>query len=153
MTQQRKSGSELQGESPAAPVSDRCARRISVIESIDRGIKVRDGHSFDPHRFQEFDFTPEFRDKIMRASLPLLDLRPLLQDQPSLDNWRHAGPNDTTRPANGTPTLTPSNVTPPLPEGPGLRKVSNRGLGGKPAKKWKLLLFGGLLTTLWLPAK
>ena len=76
MTQQRGSGLQLQDESPAAPVSERSARRISVIESIAHGIKVRDGDAFDPYRFQEIDFTPEFRDKIMRAPLPLLDLRP-----------------------------------------------------------------------------
>ncbi len=103
MTQQREPGSELQDESPAAPASERRARRISVIESINQGIKVRDGDAFDPHRFQEFDFTPAFRDKIMRASLPLLDLRQLLEDQPGHDNWRHAGPNDITRPANNNP--------------------------------------------------
>ena len=189
MTQQRESEAELQDESPAAPASERCAHRISVIESVDLGIKVRDGHGFDPHRFQEFDFTPEFRDKIMRASLPLLDLRPLLEDQPGHFNWRHASPNDITRVAGNNPpsndaglsgqsvalsnsnvaqapayklqasgvdndvadvstqstTRLPSNAMQHMLAGRKLRKGSNRRLDGKPAKKWKLLLFGSSL--------
>jgi hypothetical protein len=123
MTQQREPAVQSQDESPAAPASDRNARRISVIESVDLGIKVRDGDGFDPHRFQEFDFTPEFRQKIMRASLPLLDLRPLLEGQPGHFNWRHASPNDITRLAGNNP---PSNDASPIGPGVALSNSNDR---------------------------
>ena len=103
MTQQNDMELEQQDDSAAAPVSGEPERRISVIESLGHGIKVRDGDSFDPHRFQEFDFTPAFRDKIMRAPLPLLDLRELVVSEPAHDTGRHASANDVTQPAGGSP--------------------------------------------------
>lgn len=161
MKQQDGTGLDTQEITPAAPNSDRGAQRTSVVELTGEGIKVCDGHAFDPYRFQEFSFSPAFREKMMRAPLPLLDLRELHEDHTGHGLARRVGPNDVTQPANdrrapGEPGT--EKAASALNESPGrakqlradkkARKFSGTSFEGKPGKKWKFLLFGSLLAAL-----
>ncbi len=154
MKQHYGTGSEEQHASTAAPLSDQDAQRISVIDPIGEGIKVCDGDTFDPYRFQEFDFSPAFREKMMRAPLPLLDLRELHDDRAAHERLRRAGPNDVTQPAGPHDAL-PGAAKATTAEGQAAqsqvlarkraRKDTGASLEGKPAKKWKFLLFGSFV--------
>ena len=74
-------------------------RKHSGIGERGRGIKVADGESFDPYRFQTFEVTPAFRQRILEAPLPLLELRDRLLEQAPPSQTRHrAGPDDVTQP-------------------------------------------------------
>ena len=164
MKQQDGTELDTQETTPSAPLSDRSTQRVSVIELSGEGIKVCGGHAFDPYRFQEFYFSPAFREKMMRAPLPLLDLRQLHEDQGSHELTRRIGPNDVTQPANDRRPPPESGVTSsanPANQGPSpsrakrlllankkARKISGTSFEGKPSKRWKFLLFGSLLTAL-----
>lgn len=161
MKQLNGTGADKRQSSAVAPISDRRAQRISVIEPKGEGIKVCDGHAFDPYRFQEFDFSPAFREKMMRAHLPLLDLRQLHDDRSGSDQIRHAGPNDVTQPV-GTPLLAVPEVAEATEAEPRalslgmrlllarkkLRKITGSAFEGSAGRKWKSLLFGSLLAGL-----
>ena len=164
MKQQDGTGLDTQENTPDAPFSDRSAQRNSVIElsGEGEGIKVCDGHAFDPYRFQEFYFSPAFREKMMRASLPLLDLRQLHDDQTGRGLARRVGQNDVTQPANARrPQLvssleksgsvanqSSSRAKQLLLAHKKARKSSGTSFKGKPGKRWKFLLFGSLLAVL-----
>ena len=164
MKQQDGTGLDTQENTPDAPFSDRSAQRNSVIElsGEGEGIKVCDGHAFDPYRFQEFHFSPAFREKMMRASLPLLDLRQLHDDQTGRGLARRVGQNDVTQPDNARrPRLesgaeisaSASNQSSSRAKRLVLaykkaRKGSGTSFEGKPSKKWKFLLFGSLVAVL-----
>jgi hypothetical protein len=161
MKQQNGAGTDKLQSSAVAPISDRGAQRISVIEPKGEGIKVCDGHAFDPHRFQEFDFTPAFREKMMRAPLPLLDLRQLHEDKAAQNRSHRAGPNDVTQPATSAALGDKSSTTAVEQPTPSrgirlllapkkLRKTAGSAQKGKTTKRWKFLLFGSLLATLGL---
>jgi hypothetical protein len=156
MKQHYGTGLEKQQENHAAALSDQDAQRISVIDPIGEGIKVCDGDTFDPYRFQEFDFSPAFREKMMRAPLPLLDLRQLHDDKAAQQRQRRAGPNDVTQPVGsgeaspGAAKASPREEEPAQSGRRARKKRENTGaaLEGKPARKWKFLLFGSLVAIL-----
>jgi hypothetical protein len=76
------------------------ARKIPGIGSRGVGIKVHGDEPFDPYRFQDFEVTPAFRQRILEAPLPLLELRELIADQvPQSQERPRAGANDITQPA------------------------------------------------------
>jgi hypothetical protein len=50
-------------------------RRQSGIGARGQGIRVEGDEPFDPYRFQTFEVTPAFRQSILEAPLPLLELR------------------------------------------------------------------------------
>lgn len=146
MKEERGTGRELPGNVHAAPVSPQRAQRASVIEPVGQGIKVRNGQSFDPYRFQEFEFSPAFREKMMRAPLPLLDVRQL-QDA---NSERPVRPDDTTQPAGDAVAA----VEERAPDSAVRRFLRRRGLAkAAPAaagpagklKGWKSLIFGSSL--------
>lgn len=143
MKQERGTGKDLQDNVHAAPVSQQRAQRASIIEPVGQGIKVRNGQSFDPYRFQEFDFSPAFREKMMRAPLPLLDVRQL-QDA---NSERAVRADATTQPAGDA--IGP--VEEHAPDSAVRRFLRRRGLAkAAPAtaspsgkhKSWKSLIFG-----------
>ena len=159
MKQQHGSGARERQGTAGASISGRGAHGISIVEQTGEGIRVCDGHAFDPHRFQEFDFSPAFRERMMRAPLPLLDLRQLHDDKLAQQSALHAGANDLTQPASGSSpemqgaTAAGGEAAPAsaglrllLAHG-NLRKVTGSALAGVAAKKWKSLLFGSLLVT------
>lgn len=162
MKQQDGTGRDAQGDTSDAPLSDRSAQRNSVVELSGEGIRVCDGHAFDPYRFQEFYFSPAFREKMMRASLPLLDLRQLHDDQTGHGIARRVGPNDVTQPANDRQSQSESGSGKSasaasqsstrakrlLLAHKKARKNSGTSFGGKRGKKWRFLLFGSLLAVL-----
>ena len=162
MKQQDGTGLDTQENTPDAPLSDRSAQRISVIELTGEGIKVCGGHAFDPYRFQEFYFSPAFREKMMRASLPLLDLRELHDDQTGRGVARRVGQNDVTQPANARRPQLESGVEKSASASnqsssrakrlqlahKKASKSSGTSFQGKPGKRWKFLLFGSLLAVL-----
>jgi hypothetical protein len=157
MKQHYGTGSEEQQADHAAALSDQDAQRISVIDPIGEGIKVCDSNTFDPYRFHEFDFSPEFREKMMRAPLPLLDLRELHDDKGAHERQRRAGPNDVTQPAaanrDGTRSSAQATADDEAAQSQVLarkkaRKNTGAALEGKPAKKWKFLLFGSLVAVV-----
>jgi hypothetical protein len=162
MKQQDGTGLDTQETTPDAPLSDQGAQRISVVELSGEGIKVCDGHAFEPYRFQEFYFSPAFREKMMRASLPLLDLRQLHEDQTGYGLARRVGQNDVTQPAKArqpqlesssdisasASTQSSSRAKQLLLAHKKARKNSGTSFQGKPGKKWKFLLFGSLLAVL-----
>ena len=73
-------------------------RLISGFASRSEGIKVHGNEEFDPHRFQTFEVTPAFRERILQAPLPLLELRDVPGESPQSQQRRRAGPNDITLP-------------------------------------------------------
>jgi len=161
MKQQDGTGLDTQENTPDASLADRSAQRNSVIELSGEGIRVCDGQAFEPYRFQEFYFSPAFREKMMRASLPLLDLRQLHQDQTGHRLARRVGQNDITQPANdrqpqletssdksASASNQSSSQAKRLPLARKARKNSGTSFEGKPGKKWKFLLFGSLLAVL-----
>ena len=98
MKQRRESTTDKQLDLEAKPVSR--ARKIPGIGSRGVGIKVHGDEPFDPYRFQDFEVTPAFRQKILEAPLPLLELRHLTVDQaPQSQQRPRAGANDITQPA------------------------------------------------------
>jgi len=98
MTQPRDSSMQTQPDGVASPAPR--ARRISGFGARGEGIKVHGDEPFDPHRFQDFEVTPAFRQRILEAPLPLLELRDLLADQvPPSHQRARAGANDITEPA------------------------------------------------------
>jgi len=161
MKQQDGTGLDTQENTPDASLSDHSDQRKPVIELSGEGIKVCDGHAFEPYRFQEFSFSPAFREKMMRASLPLLDLRQLHEDQTGRGVARRVGQNDVTQPANdrrpplesgSVTSASTSNQSPSRAKRLLARKKARKNSGtsfeGKPGKKWKFLLFGSLLAVL-----
>jgi hypothetical protein len=162
MKQQDGTGQDAQENTPDAPLSDRSAQRNAVIEPSGEGIRVCGGHAFDPYRFQEFYFSPAFREKMMKASLPLLDLRELHGDQSGQGLARRVGPNDVTQPAHDRrpqpgsgSEISASDTSRSSSRAKRLqlahekaRKSSGTSFGGKPGKKWKFLLFGSFLAVL-----
>ncbi len=164
MKQQHDTEVDKRQSSVPAPMSDRGAQRISVMPKGE-GIKVCDGDTFDPYRFQEFDFSPAFREKMMRAALPLLDLRELHGDKTPLDRARPTNPYDVTQPASSSVSApSASSATDDLPRAPSrgmrlllarkkLRKITGSAFDGKAAKKLKYLLFGSLFSGPGLPSE
>ncbi len=98
MTQPRDSSMQTQPDGVASPAPR--ARRISGFGARGEGIKVHGDEPFDPHRFQDFEVTPAFRQRILEAPLPLLEFRHLLADQVPQSQLRpRASANDVTQPA------------------------------------------------------
>jgi hypothetical protein len=90
-------------------------RRQSGIGARGHGIRVQDDASFDPHRFQTFEVTPAFRQRILEAPLPLLEVRDrLLQDGPTSYTRRRSGPNDVTQPEIDRMAAAPATARPSL---------------------------------------
>ena len=89
-------------------------RKYSGIATRGEGINVEGDEPFDPHRFQTFEVTPAFRQSILEAPLPLLELRDRLIEQvPPSHQQRHVGPDDITQPAIAT--ARPSESSPKRP--------------------------------------
>lgn len=98
MTQPRDSRMQTQPDRKASPAPRE--RKISGFGARGEGIKVHGDEPFDPHRFQDFEVTPAFRQRILEAPLPLLELRDLLADQvPQSQQRPRASANDITQPA------------------------------------------------------
>ena len=80
-------------------------RKDSGFAARGEGIRVQGDMPFDPYRFQTFEVTPAFRQRVLEAQLPLLEPRnSFLELPPESHQRRHAGANDTTIPdiADGT---------------------------------------------------
>lgn len=112
-------------------------RKDSGIGARGHGIKVEGDELFDPHRFQTFEVTPAFRQRILEAPLPLLELRDGFSDlAPQSQTQRRAGPNDTTQPElrrSGTaessprrPISQPIHLELPIPLTRPARRPTNR---------------------------
>lgn len=76
------------------------------LKSESEGIKVHGDDAYSPYRFQDFEVTPKFRQQVLEAPLPLLDLRDLNLD-PSTGPRPRAGANDITQPELPLPRKSP----------------------------------------------
>jgi len=94
-------------------------RKDSGFAARGEGIRVEGDMPFDPYRFQTFEVTPAFRQRVLEAQLPLLEPRnSFLELPPQSQKRRRAGANDTTMPeiADGAeaeladPAATPSPI-------------------------------------------
>jgi hypothetical protein len=114
MTQQQDPKLDGGADRAAEPSSGPRARRISgIVESRGKGIRVYGDEAFDPYRFQDFEVTPAFRQRILEASLPLFEHPERSRDSvPPSQQRRRAGPNDITQPA--FPTSGGSFSNPPI---------------------------------------
>ena len=98
MAEQQNLKSESESTAIAEPGSAPRKRKISGFESCGEGIKVHGDDAYDPYRFQDFEVTPEFRQQVLEAPLPLLDLRYLNNEVPANAARPRASANDVTQP-------------------------------------------------------
>lgn len=97
MPAERESKQNLDFE-PSKP-SERRKRKNSGFTARGTGIRVQGNAPFDPYRFQTFEVTPAFRQRVLEAQLPLLEPRDSFLELPPQSNQRvRAGANDTTLP-------------------------------------------------------
>jgi len=91
-------------------------RKHSGIATRGEGIRVQGDLPFDPYRFQTFEITPAFRQRILEAPLPLLEPRDsFLELPPQSHQHPHSGANDVTLPElSGSPSEPPKSVELPL---------------------------------------
>ena len=74
-------------------------RKHSGFATRGEGIRVQGDLPFDPYRFQTFEITPAFRQRILEAPLPLLQPRDSFLELPPQSQQRaHSGANDVTLP-------------------------------------------------------
>ena len=104
MTQQRDPKMMAKAERDTKPAYG--TRKIASVGKRGAGIAVHRDEPFDPNRFQDFEVTPAFRERILKAPLPLLELRDIVADQAPLSQQpRRAGADDTTTPDIRNPDL------------------------------------------------
>jgi len=117
MSRHRDPTANDETELPASAA--RRKRSHSGIGARGEGIKVEGDQAFDPHRFQTFEVTPAFRQRILEAPLPLLEVRDQLMRQAGPVQQRRARPDDTTQPvlpsAARRPKLPSGNLELPIP--------------------------------------
>lgn len=126
MPAEREQQENLDVES--SPAARQRKRKNSGIVEHGEGIRVQGDAPFDPYRFQTFEVTPAFRQRVLEAQLPLLEPRDsFLEFPPQSQQRNRLGANDTTLPEipEGAVAGFSGAVLPPNPASPDLQQTAN----------------------------